>query len=122
MDAVPGMPTKFWFTATKTTQQMRQELSNPNFNFELACTELCGKGHFSMRYVLVVDSKEDYEAWYKAQTPWSQTNSEYILANLSEDLKASFPAAPVAEEKASGTQEAVPATDSTAAAAADTTK
>src|SRR5688572_7413887 len=32
MDAVPGMPTQFKFTVTKTTQQMREELGDPNFN------------------------------------------------------------------------------------------
>ncbi len=49
MDAVPGMPTRFWFTPTKTTAEMREELNNPDFNYELACTEVCGRGHFSMR-------------------------------------------------------------------------
>ena len=44
MDAVPGMPTQFKFKVTKTTQQMRDELGNPNFNYEMACTEICGRG------------------------------------------------------------------------------
>jgi len=48
MDAVPGMPTKFWFVATKTTEEMRAETGNPDFNYEIACTELCGRGHFTI--------------------------------------------------------------------------
>jgi cytochrome c oxidase subunit 2 len=35
-----------------------------NFDFELACTEVCGRGHFSMRKKVVVLSKEEYDVWY----------------------------------------------------------
>ena len=44
MDAVPGMHTQFKFIATKTTEEMRVELNNPDFNYELACAEICGRG------------------------------------------------------------------------------
>jgi cytochrome c oxidase subunit II len=37
------------------------------FDFELACTEVCGRGHFSMRKKVVVLSKEDYAKWYAEQ-------------------------------------------------------
>jgi cytochrome c oxidase subunit 2 len=46
MDAVPGMPTHFKFTATKTTQEMRDELGDQTFNYEMACTEICGRVTF----------------------------------------------------------------------------
>lgn len=78
MDAVPGMPTQFKFVATKTTQEMRDELGNPNFNYELACTEICGRGHFSMKMPVVVDDEETYEAWKKSQESWSKQNAEYV--------------------------------------------
>ena len=67
MDAVPGMPTQFKFRATKTTQQMRDELGNPNFNYELACAEICGRGHFSMKMSVVVEDQESYEKWKASQ-------------------------------------------------------
>ena len=60
MDAVPGMPTQFKFTVTKTTQQMRDETGNANFNYELACTEICGRGHFSMKMAVVVEEEGAY--------------------------------------------------------------
>lgn len=69
MDAVPGIPTQFWFTPTKTTNQMRQELNNPNFNYELACAELCGQAHFNMRKVVVVEDEADYNKWLSQQEP-----------------------------------------------------
>ncbi len=86
MDAVPGLPTYFVFTPVKTTTDYRNELrkypeynepfdlADPNgpkrwekFDYELACAELCGKGHYSMRRVFKVVSQEEYNAWEKQQ-------------------------------------------------------
>lgn len=78
MDAVPGMPTQFKFIATKTTQEMRDELGNPNFNYELACTEVCGRGHFSMKMTVVVDDEETFEQWKKSQETWLKQNPDYL--------------------------------------------
>jgi cytochrome c oxidase subunit 2 len=78
MDAVPGMTTLFKFVATKTTQEMRDELGNPNFNYELACTEICGRGHFSMRMPVVVDEPEAFEQWKKSQESWLKQNPDYM--------------------------------------------
>ncbi len=93
MDAVPGLPTSFIFTPVKTTNEFRQELSkypewqvpaDPNdpeslmkwevFQYELACAELCGKGHYSMRRIIEVVEKDEYEAWIKSQEPFYLTN------------------------------------------------
>ncbi len=68
MDCVPGIPTQFWFTPTKTTAEMR-ETFGPDFNYELACAELCGAAHYNMRKVVVVETQEEYEAWFKEQQP-----------------------------------------------------
>ncbi len=86
MDAVPGMPTKFWFVPTKSTEDMREETGNPNFNYELACAEICGNGHFTMRMVIVVDEPADYEKWKKKQKTWLSNNPEYIT-HIPEELR-----------------------------------
>lgn len=84
MDAVPGMPTYFVFTPVKTTAEYRSELrkydefNQPNdpadptgpkrwekFEYELACAELCGKSHYSMKRIFRVVSQEEFDAWYK---------------------------------------------------------
>lgn len=78
MDAVPGLQTHFKFTATKTTAQMREELNNPSFNYEMACTEVCGRGHFSMKFPVVVDTEEDYNKWLATQESWLKQNPEYL--------------------------------------------
>lgn len=92
MDAVPGLPTYFVFTPNKTTEAYRQELKqypeyqkpDPNqpdkmlwetFDYELACAELCGRGHYSMRRVVRIVSEAEYEDWLSKQ-------SSYYLQNI----------------------------------------
>ncbi|WMJ74910.1 cytochrome c oxidase subunit II [Cytophagaceae bacterium ABcell3] len=87
MDAVPGMPTKFWFIPTKTTNEMRMELGDPSFNYELACTEICGRGHFGMRFIVVVVEPEEYERWHDAQQPFAALNADYVRPLLPDHLK-----------------------------------
>ena len=86
MDAVPGMPTFFTFRPVKTTKEFKEELrkypewntpSDPNdptgpkrwetFEYELACAELCGKGHYSMRRVVEIVERDEYDSWLKQQ-------------------------------------------------------
>lgn len=78
MDAVPGMPTKFWFIADKSTADMQAELGNPNFKYEIACTEVCGRSHFAMKLILVVDEPADYEKWKKEQKSLLATKPEFL--------------------------------------------
>jgi cytochrome c oxidase subunit 2 len=78
MDAVPGMPTKFWFVPTKTTEEMRTQLGNPDFNYEIACTEVCGRGHFGMKKLLVVHDQDEYQEWFKSQQSFLAKNPEYL--------------------------------------------
>ncbi len=93
MDAVPGMPTHAIFTPQYTTEEYRQRLSTipeyqapadpeepdgpkkwETFNYVLACAELCGKGHFSMKKEVVVVEPAEYEAWLKEQNSYYLTS------------------------------------------------
>jgi cytochrome c oxidase subunit 2 len=69
MDAVPGIPTTLWFTPLYTTEEMKVRSGNPNFVYEISCDQMCGKGHFSMRGVIVVESEADYKKWLAEQQP-----------------------------------------------------
>ncbi|MEO6232906.1 MAG: cytochrome c oxidase subunit II [Ferruginibacter sp.] len=69
MDAVPGIPTTMWFTPLYTTEQMKVRTGNPNFVYEISCDQMCGKGHFSMRGVIVVETEEEYMAYMASQEP-----------------------------------------------------
>ena len=86
MDAMPGMPTQFKFIATKTTQEMRDELEDPEFNYELACTEICGNGHFSMRKIVKVLEPEEYAKWKAEQKTWLSKNPDY-MTQVPDELK-----------------------------------
>ena len=35
-----------------------------NFDYELACTEICGRGHFSMRKKVVVLDEQEWDRWF----------------------------------------------------------
>jgi len=78
MDAVPGMGTSFCFVPTISTEEMRVKLGKPDFNYEVACAEVCGRGHFAMRMILVVDEPEVYEKWKNSQESWLKHNPEYM--------------------------------------------
>jgi len=80
MDAVPGMPTKFWFIPTKTTSDMKTITGNPDFTYEIACTEVCGPGHFGMRLKMVVDDEDEFAAWCKSQESFLAKNPDYLKA------------------------------------------
>ncbi|MFN2457170.1 MAG: cytochrome c oxidase subunit II [Chitinophagaceae bacterium] len=67
MDAVPGIPTTMWFTPKFTTRQMREKYG-PDFNYEISCDQMCGKGHYTMRGTIVVESQAEFNAWL-AQMP-----------------------------------------------------
>lgn len=95
MDAVPGMPTRFWFVADKTTEQMKNELNNQDFTYEIACTEICGRGHFSMRIRLIVEDEESWKKWCAEQKPLLTSFPEYasrIPANLKAKAAKYLPA------------------------------
>lgn len=69
MDAVPGTPTTMWFTPTKTSKQMKEETGNPNFVYEISCDQMCGKGHWSMRGEIIVETQEEYDQWMATKKP-----------------------------------------------------
>ncbi|WP_462222309.1 cytochrome c oxidase subunit II [Ferruginibacter sp.] len=67
MDAVPGIPTTQWFTPKYTTEEMKAKTHNPNFTYEISCDQMCGKGHFSMRGIIIVESEAEYRKWLATQ-------------------------------------------------------
>jgi len=66
-DAIPGMDTPVWFIPTVTTDEMRQRLNKPDFDYEITCSQLCGLGHFRMRGFVTVQSPADFAKWFDEQ-------------------------------------------------------
>ena len=55
-DAIPGMSVPVWFEATKTG------------NYEVACAQLCGNNHYSMRALMTVHANDaEFAAWLDSQ-------------------------------------------------------
>ncbi len=67
MDAVPGIPTRFWFKPDVSTSEMRKRLNNEEFEYELACAEMCGAGHYNMRRSVTIGSMDEFKAWLTEQ-------------------------------------------------------
>lgn len=65
-DAIPGLMSPMWFTPTITTAEMREIRGegNENWNYEIACAQLCGLGHYRMRGFVVVHEEADFDKWY----------------------------------------------------------
>ncbi len=66
-DAIPGMDIPVWFIPTVTTDEMRQRLGKPDFDYEITCSQLCGLGHFRMRGFVTVQTAADFTKWYDEQ-------------------------------------------------------
>jgi cytochrome c oxidase subunit 2 len=54
-DAIPGMTIPVWFIPNRVGE------------YEIACSQLCGLGHFRMRGFITIQSQADYQKWYDAQ-------------------------------------------------------
>lgn len=67
MNTVPGMPTRFKFTPDKTTDDMRVDKNNPEFNYVLLCNKICGGAHYKMKMIVVVLEEKEYDSWMKTK-------------------------------------------------------
>ena len=85
LNAVPGLPTFFKFKPTITTQDMRNRLNDPNFEYLLYCNKICGGGHYNMQKVVRVVSQAEYEEWIARQKPYltDQIKKDLNMAGVS---------------------------------------
>jgi len=63
-DAIPGLTIPIWFVPNITTADMRTKLGKPEFQYEIACAQLCGLGHARMRGFVTVQSVEEFQKWF----------------------------------------------------------
>lgn len=54
-DAIPGVEQRIWFTPTRTGE------------WEIACSQLCGLGHYRMRGFYTIQTAADFDAWLREQ-------------------------------------------------------
>ncbi|OBX21727.1 cytochrome c oxidase subunit 2 [Gelidibacter algens] len=106
MNCVPGMITKFGFTPTVTTKEMREnpdmidkiqrinniraekstalvaegkETLDPyEFHYLLLCNKICGKSHYNMQMNIIVETQEEFDAWIKEQKTFKSSMTQFI--------------------------------------------
>jgi cytochrome c oxidase subunit 2 len=62
-DAIPGFTIPVWFVPNVTTAEMRSRTGNPEFQYEIACAQLCGLGHYRMRAFVTVLGTGEFQKW-----------------------------------------------------------
>ncbi|WDF68176.1 cytochrome c oxidase subunit II [Sphingobacterium oryzagri] len=81
INAVPGMTNYFQFTPTVTTEEMRERMNDPKYDYVMLCNKICGSGHFNMQKKVVVVTEEEYKEWLSTQNKY-----------FTEDLQKEFTA------------------------------
>jgi len=71
-DAIPGVDIPTHFVPTVTTAEMRERRGDPSFNYEIACAQLCGLGHYRMRGFVTIETQAEYERWLAEKAPGEQ--------------------------------------------------
>jgi cytochrome c oxidase subunit 2 len=66
-DAIPGLTIPIWFVPNVTTAEMRQRTGDPEFQYEIACAQLCGLGHYRMRGFVTVLPPEEFDKWMEEE-------------------------------------------------------
>jgi len=70
-DAVPGMQIPIYFTPTMTTFDFLKEIkgtAREGMGYEIACAQLCGNQHYTMKGFMTIHSEEEYHDWILAET------------------------------------------------------
>jgi len=64
-DAIPGMEIPVWFEP------------NEIGNWEIACAQLCGLGHYRMRGFLNIETQAEYDAWLASEAEYLGDEDDY---------------------------------------------
>lgn len=70
INAVPGMTNYFQFTPTVTTEEMRDKMNDPNYDFIMLCNKICGQGHYNMGKKVIVVTEAEYKEWLATQNKY----------------------------------------------------
>jgi len=62
-DVVPGLQTGLWFQINRTTEKARADRHDPEFDYEIACAQLCGLAHTKMRGYVRILPQAEFDAW-----------------------------------------------------------
>jgi cytochrome c oxidase subunit 2 len=87
MNTVPGMTTRFKFIPDKSTDEMRVEKNNENFNYILMCNKICGGAHYKMKMMVVVLEEKEYNEWMDSKQNMTFKDNYFAKAAASEEVE-----------------------------------
>ena len=93
-DAIPGFTIPIWFVPNVTTAEMRTRKGNPEFQYEIACAQLCGLGHARMRGFVTVQSAAEFQKWMARADSRSRPTPSVPLIRGQSKLRRRHPRAP----------------------------
>ncbi|MCB0737315.1 MAG: cytochrome c oxidase subunit II [Bacteroidetes bacterium] len=64
---IPNTQTEFHIKPLYTTTEKRAMENNADYNFELACNQICGASHFNMRQTVEVLDVDEFNKWASSQ-------------------------------------------------------
>lgn len=92
INAVPGMTNYFQFTPTVTTEEMRDRMNDPNYDFIMLCNKICGTGHWNMGKKVVVVTEAEYQDWLSRQNKYftEDLKKEFAMKNEEEGVRTAL--------------------------------
>jgi len=82
MNAVPGMTNYFQFTPTVTTEEMRERMNDPKYDYVMLCNKICGSGHYNMQKKVVVVTEAAYKEWLSTQNKYFTEDLQKEFATM----------------------------------------
>lgn len=84
MNTVPGLTTYFKIQPVYTSDEMKEILDNPEFEYAILCNKVCGTAHYRMKMSVKVLGPKEYLEWQKTKstidgTPWIEGNESQLL-------------------------------------------
>lgn len=87
INAVPGMTNYFQFTPTVTTEEMRERMNDPKYDFVMLCAKICGSAHYNMQKKVVVVTEQEYKEWLSKQNKYfnEAVQKEFQVTQVKEE-------------------------------------
>lgn len=89
INAVPGMTNYFQFTPTVTTEEMRDKMNDPQYEFVMLCAKICGEAHYNMQKNVKVVTEAEYAEWLSKQAKFftEDLQKEFAETNATDEKK-----------------------------------
>lgn len=77
MYAQPGMNNTFKFTPTISSEEMKEKVDNEDFQYEMACNQICGAAHYNMKANVWVEKPDSMRSWLSEKETFQQQLEQF---------------------------------------------